>query len=114
MTLSNKAYDVLKRFTTIVLPGIGTLYFAIAQIWNLPYAEQVVGTVTAIVTFLGGVLQISANNYSGDGVLKIDTKSIANRDIYRLDITTPLAEVEKKDSIMLKVKTDEKLQSFEP
>lgn len=42
-----------------VLPGLGTLYFALAGIWGLPYGEQVVGTITAIVTFLNVVLGVA-------------------------------------------------------
>lgn len=63
MKLSNKTYDVLKTITTIVLPALGTLYFALAAIWNFPYSEQVTGTVTAVVTFLGTLLGISNANY---------------------------------------------------
>lgn len=63
MKIPNKVYDVLKYVTQIVLPAIGTLYFAISGIWNLPYAEQVVGTITAIVTFLGVLLGIASANY---------------------------------------------------
>lgn len=63
MKLPNKVYDVLKYVTQIVLPAIGTLYFAISGIWGLPNAEQVVGTITAIVTFLGVLLGIASANY---------------------------------------------------
>lgn len=63
MKMSNKVYDVLKYITQIGLPAVGTLYFALSGIWGLPYAEQVVGTVTAIVTFLGVLLGISSANY---------------------------------------------------
>jgi hypothetical protein len=45
-------------------PAIGTLYFALAGIWNLPYPEEIVGTITAIDTFLGAVLGISSANYN--------------------------------------------------
>ena len=41
--ISNKLYDVLKFIAQIVLPALGTFYFAIASIWGLPYAEQIVG-----------------------------------------------------------------------
>lgn len=64
MTLPNKVYDVLKYVTQIVLPAIGTLYFALSGIWGFPYAEQVVGTITAVVTFLGVLLGISSANYN--------------------------------------------------
>lgn len=62
--MSNKLYDILKYIAQIVLPAIATLYFALAGIWGLPYGEQVVGTITAIDTFLGVLLGISTANYN--------------------------------------------------
>ena len=64
MKLKNEVYDVLKYIAQIVLPAIGTLYFALANIWNLPYGEQVVGTITAIDTFLGALLMLSSSSYT--------------------------------------------------
>ena len=63
MKMSNKVYDVLKFIAQILLPAIGTLYFALARIWNLPYAEQIVGTITAVDAFLGAMLGISTMQY---------------------------------------------------
>jgi len=63
-TLDNKTYDLLKWIAMIVLPALGTLYFALASIWGLPYGEQIVGTITAIDTFLGALLGVSTNNYN--------------------------------------------------
>ena len=42
----------------------GRLYFALAGIWSLPYGEQVVGTITAVDTFLGVILGISTSQYN--------------------------------------------------
>lgn len=64
MKMSNKVYDVLKWIAMYFLPAIGTLYFALSGIWNLPYGEQVVGTITAIDTFLGVLLGISTSQYN--------------------------------------------------
>lgn len=61
--MNNETYDILKYIAQIVLPALGTLYFALAQIWGLPYGEQIVGTITAIDAFLGAVLHISTNSY---------------------------------------------------
>ena len=63
MKLSDSNYDWLKWIAQIFLPAFGTLYFALAQIWGLPYAEQVVGTVTTIDAFLGALLGISTHFY---------------------------------------------------
>ena len=61
--MSNKTYDVMKWIAQYLLPGIGTLYFGLASIWNLPYGEEIVGTITAIDTFLGVLLGISSVQY---------------------------------------------------
>lgn len=61
--MNNKLYDALKWVAQILLPAVATLYFAIAQIWGLPYAEQIVGTITAIDAFLGALLGVSTIQY---------------------------------------------------
>lgn len=66
MKMSNKTYDTLKWIAQFFLPALGTLYFALAGIWGLPYGEQVVGTITAIDTFIGVTLGISSANYNKD------------------------------------------------
>ena len=62
--MNNKVYDVLKWIAMYLLPALGTLYFALASIWGLPYGEQIVGTITAIDTFLGVILGISTAQYN--------------------------------------------------
>ena len=62
--LSNKTYDILKYIAQILLPAIGTLYFALAGIWGFPYGEQIVGTITAVDTCLGILLGISTAQYN--------------------------------------------------
>jgi len=60
---SNKWYDRLKYVAQIVLPALGTLYFAISEIWGLPYGEEIAGTILAVDAFLGALLKISTNLY---------------------------------------------------
>lgn len=67
MKMSNKTYDILKYITQIVIPALGTLYFALAGIWGFPYGEQIVGTLTALDTFMGVVLGISSKQYNQQG-----------------------------------------------
>lgn len=64
MIISNKTYDILKWIAQILLPALGTLYFALAGIWGFPYGEQIVGTITAIDAFLGAILGISTKMYN--------------------------------------------------
>ena len=63
MKMNNKLYDALKWIALILIPAIGTLYFALAGIWGFPYAEEIVGTLTAVDTFLGVLLGITSAQY---------------------------------------------------
>jgi hypothetical protein len=56
-------YDVLKWIAMVCLPAIATLYLALAGIWGFPYGEEIVGTITAVDTFLGVLLGISSAQY---------------------------------------------------
>lgn len=75
--LNNGAYDVLKFVAQIGLPAVGTLYFALADLWNLANATQVVGTITAVDVFLGVLLGLSTKAYNNsdakyDGEIHVD------------------------------------------
>ena len=61
--MSNKMYDMLKWIAMVVLPALATLYFALAGIWGLPYGQEIVGTITAVDTFIGVILGISSVQY---------------------------------------------------
>ena len=65
--MCTRTYKCLKFIAQIILPALGTLYFALSSIWGpnyFPCAEQVVGTITAIDAFLGTVLGISSASYN--------------------------------------------------
>ncbi len=64
MKMANKTYNILKWIAMYLLPASGTLYFALAGIWGLPYGEQIVGTITTVDTFLGVLLGISTAKYN--------------------------------------------------
>ena len=64
MKLSDVWYDRLKWIALYLLPALGTLYFALSGIWGLPYGEAIVGTITAIDTFIAAILGISTANYN--------------------------------------------------
>lgn len=64
MTMTNKVYDILKWIAQILLPALGTLYFALSKIWGLPLATEVVGTIAAVDTFLGALLGLSSMKYN--------------------------------------------------
>lgn len=75
--LSSKTYDILKWVAQIGLPALGSFYFALAQIWNLPNAEKVVGTIVVVDTLIGALLSFSAKSYAAseakyDGSIDIE------------------------------------------
>lgn len=62
--LNNKIYDVLKWVALIVLPALAVLYGELANIWGLPFAEQIPKTITSFDLFLGVILGISNVKYN--------------------------------------------------
>ena len=62
--MKNSTYDILKYIAQIVIPAIGVLWFTIAQIWNIPYGQEILGTITAVDCFLGAILGISTAVYN--------------------------------------------------
>lgn len=102
MVFGDKTYKVLKWIALYLLPALGTLYFALAGIWGFPYGEQVVGTITAVDTFIGVLLGISTHNYNGDGTLVVNTDD-PNKDLYELKLNVPVDELPNRNSITFKV-----------
>lgn len=105
--MSNALYDWLKWVAQIVLPAMGALYFGIAMIWHLPYAQEVVGTIVTVDAFLGAILGIStaqynASAYSADGIMTID-RDDPGKDKYLLELFSPIEKLEEKDRITFKV-----------
>lgn len=64
--MNKKIYDTLKWIAQILLPALGALYAALAGIWGWPYAEAVVGTISAVDVFLGAVLMLDSRKYFED------------------------------------------------
>jgi len=51
--IGSKLYDSLKFLAQILVPALGTLYVALAAIYNWGHVDEVAGTVVAVDTFLG-------------------------------------------------------------
>ncbi len=104
MVFSDKVYNTLKWIAMYLLPAVGTLYFALSSIWGLPYGEQIVGTITAVDTFLGVLLGISSNNYKGDGTMTVMSDG-EDKEVYNLALDTPIEELPNRKTITFKVES---------
>lgn len=106
MIKNDKVYDVLKSIAQIWLPALGTLYFTLAGIWGLPGGEQVVGSILAVDTFLGVILQLSSSAYTNsesrfDGQLEVDEDD--DRKLYDLKLNDDVETLDGKDEVVFKV-----------
>lgn len=106
--ITGKLYDYLKWSAQVFLPGLGTLYVALAALWGLPGAQAVAGTILAIDTFLGVILGISQVNYGkqiSNGIMQVhetdakltyslvlddaDLENLANKSEVRFKVVNP-------------------------
>lgn len=65
--LGDRAYDFVRKLVQIILPALGSFYFSLAGLWDLPEPDKVVGTIVVVTTFLGIVLGISKAQYTASG-----------------------------------------------
>ena len=72
----------------------------------MPAATQVIGTLTAVDTFLGAILSLSSKNYvqATDGRLLVD-KTSPIKDSYSLELTTPLDKLDSMSHVTVEVQT---------
>ncbi len=65
--LENRVYDILKWVALIALPALSTLISVVLPLWNVcdeGTVTAIVGTISAISTFLGSLLGVSSINYN--------------------------------------------------
>ena len=60
--LTNELYDILSKIQRF-LPALGIFYLALAQIWGLPFGDEINMTIAALATLLGTALEISTGIY---------------------------------------------------
>jgi hypothetical protein len=107
--LSDSAYNVVKKSATIVFPALSALYIAIAQIWNLGHVDQVVGTLTAVNTFFGLIIQLSKKSYyasSAPYVGEIHVKNEGERKVFSLVVDGDPEELENMSSANFKINSE--------
>jgi hypothetical protein len=109
--LSNSNYDLLKFLAQILLPALGALYFGLAEIWGLPKAQEVVGTIIVIDTFLGLLLGLTnakykANDAAYDGHMFVGPGDTSESKTIGLQVTTPPQNLEGKKVVRFKIHND--------
>lgn len=60
--MNDKLYQILNKIQRW-LPAVGVFYLAIANIWHLPFGDQINATVVALATLLASTLEISTVVY---------------------------------------------------
>lgn len=62
--IPDKAYTALKWLAMLGIPALSTFVQAIGTIWGFDLAEPIALTITAVGTFIGGIIGVSAyKNY---------------------------------------------------
>ena len=61
--MSNKTYDIIKITALVATPLIAFLA-ALCSIWNVPHAEQITASLTALDTLLGALVVVLAREYN--------------------------------------------------
>lgn len=61
--MSDKLYDTLAFIGRLVLPALGTLYFALAKLWDLPYGVEIEGSFLAVSACINTILKREYNNW---------------------------------------------------
>lgn len=106
--LSDQTYDFFNRLVKYVLPALGTFYFAISEIWKLPYGTEVVGTIVALTTLLGVVLAVSKKNYDNepynfDGDVVVSTGYDSEKTL-TLESNVPIEQLQAKGVVVMQVR----------
>lgn len=101
--MREQVYDFFKELAQIYLPAAGVLYAAVAGIYGLPLAVQVVGTIAALDTFLGVVLKVSSVSYLSSGGSADGSVHITDGLPSKLAIDLTPEQLANKGSIVLNV-----------
>lgn len=109
MVFNKKVYDILKWIAQILLPAVGALYFGLADIWNLPKATEVVGTITVVDAFLGILLGLSTASYNRsdakyDGVIAVHEDPISGKKTYDLILEGEPEAIDDMDQVIFRVR----------
>lgn len=64
MKLPDKVYDALKWIALVALNAIGAFYYKLAEIWSLPYGDQISRTCQILALLIGTLIGLSTIQYN--------------------------------------------------
>lgn len=107
LVVSDATFDRLRFVSDILLPAIAALYFGLAQIWELPKAEEVVGTIALVTTAAGALLRALRSSYKSSEARFDGSISIApgdDPDTSTLNVSLDPEAMAEKDEVLVKVR----------
>lgn len=106
MKFTNKVYDFLKNLALLYLPAAGSLFYGLAQIWHWHHVDEVTGSVSLVIVFLGAILKMSAKSWNQtdkyDGTIDVQTTPEGKK-IFQLNVGSDLDKLDQKEEIWFKV-----------
>ena len=61
---NSKLYDALKWIALVALDALGVAYESLAQVWNLPYGDEIMKTCTIVSILIGALIGVSSQKYN--------------------------------------------------
>jgi hypothetical protein len=104
--LTDRSYNLLKFIAQIFLPAVASAYFSLSQIWHLPNATEIVGTIAVLDAFLGVILSISTKWYENseakyDGTIEVDSEG--GKKMFSLILNSDVDELDQKKEASFKI-----------
>lgn len=106
--LSSQQFNLLRRFTELVLPALATFYFTMGGLWGWPKVTEVMGSIAAVSTLCGVILIWLRNQYE-NSTAKYDGEMVVNledpmKDTFRLEVPDPVETIPGSDELRLRVR----------
>ena len=75
---NSKLYDALKWIALVALDALGIAYESLAQVWNLPFGNEVMKTCTIFSVLIGTLIGVSSHKYKN---IKVDDDTTEEDDL---------------------------------
>lgn len=75
---NSKLYDALKWIALVALDALGIAYESLAQVWNLPFGDEVMKTCTIFSVLIGTLIGVSSHKYKN---IKVDDDTTYEDDL---------------------------------